>query len=154
MGGESHSPLLTEYSVSIDYTMSLKEMIKAGNYNWKNDDITDAHFPITGEGTADVKLRLICLARTATTKEVEEHLTAMDLRSATLAELLAFGATYPDKQREFPIVALGSSWVGPGSNRGVPCLDRGSDGRRGLGLDWDAPGDEWGDYYGFLAVSK
>ena len=46
----------------------------------------------------------------------------MGLRPANLPELLAFGAKYPKKQREFPIVALGSVWRYWCGSRSVACL--------------------------------
>lgn len=157
MGGESHSPFVFDenaYLASINYyKMLLVDMIKAGKYDWENKDITDAHFQFTGEGTADVKLHLVCLARTATTKEIEEYLEVMNLRPATLAELLAFGAKYPDKQLEFPIVALGSDWIDPDGDPCVPYLDRHDD-ERYLDLSWNEPDHKWDDDFRFLAVSN
>jgi len=77
----------------------------------------------------------------------------MNLRPATLPELLAFGAKYPDKQKEFPIMALGSVWIDPDGDRRVHSLGW-VEGERELHLGWDKPGYVWGDYCRFLAVSK
>ncbi len=46
----------------------------------------------------------------------------MGLEPAKLEHATAFGATYPDVQREYPIVFPGSSWVDPRGHRCVPCL--------------------------------
>jgi hypothetical protein len=73
-------------------------------------------------------------------------------RSATLAELLAFGAKYPDAQRKNPIVALASvAWVG--GFRGVACLCEDGSGRcLSLRLGWWDDG--WRSHFRFLRVRK
>ena len=83
--------------------------------------------------------------------EVLKKLEKLGLRPATLPELLAFGATYPNKQRKFPIVALGSVWRYWEGYRFVPYLwENGA--RRDLGLGWLERG--WDAYYRFAAVRK
>ena len=140
------------FPVTVDFGMSLVDMIAAGNYGWKNGDITVEHFPIVGSGTTDVKLRLITLGRDAKTTEVDAYIAGLNVESAKLEHLLAFGAKYPDKQREFPIVALGSGWVDSGGNRNVPYLD--VDGsKRKLNLNWDDPTNDWNANCRFLVVS-
>ncbi len=75
----------------------------------------------------------------------------MGYRPATLPELLALGKQYPEFQRWFPIIALGSVWRGQGGVRLAPCLSENA-GKRGLGLDsFDFV---WGAFCCFLAVPK
>ena len=141
----------SEYCVTIDYGMKLSEMIDAGHYDWKNGDINEKNFPVTGEGTVEVSPELVHFDRVIGTSEVEAELDKMGLRPATIEELLAFGATYPDVQREFPIIALGSSWVDRLGRRSVPFLcSLGS--RRYLRLVWFD--DLWLEFCRFLAVRK
>jgi hypothetical protein len=139
------------YSVVVDYDMSFADMIKVGKYDWVNDDITAEHFPITGSGKVDISFELVHRNIAANSKEILFYMEKNNLRPATLFELLAFGAKYPGKQREFPIIALGSSWVVSDGDRGVPDLD-GNDSKRYLGLDWFD--NDWGGGYRFLAVRK
>jgi len=139
------------YTALVDYGMSLADMIKVGKYDWFNDDITAEHFPIKGNGKDEVDFQLVHLNKSASSEEVLLHMEKNNLRPATLAELLAFGAKYPEIQREFPICALGSSWVDRGGDRRVPCLGRSGSGRL-LGLGW-FDGD-WHGGYRFLAVRK
>ncbi|MDO9509937.1 MAG: hypothetical protein Q7J14_01460 [Candidatus Magasanikbacteria bacterium] len=141
------------FSVVVDFGMSLVEMVNAGKYDWKNDDITVNHFPITGSGKSEVDFQLVYLNKSANSEEVLLHMEKNNLRPATLAELLFFGMKYPEKQREFPIIALGSSWVDSGGSRRVPYL-YGNDSKRSLylGLRWF--GSDWIDYCRFLAVRK
>lgn len=144
-------PVETTYPVTVDHGQSLEEMIATGRYGTSNSDITAKHFPITGAGQVEVQLHLVHLNRVATTDEVLAELDRRGLRPATLPELLAFGAKYPDLQREFPIAALGSVWRFPDGRRLVAALDNWSGGR-GLDLHWLEGG--WGEYCRFAAVSK
>ncbi len=139
------------YSVFVDYSISLVNMIKAGKYDWINDDITAEHFPNTGSGKAEVDFQLVHLNKSANSEEVLLHMEKNNLRPATLFELLAFGAKYPELQREFPICALGSSWVLRDGDRRVPYLGR-YDSGRGLSLDWFDV--DWDGCWRFLAVRK
>ena len=139
----------TDYTVSVDYGKTVEEMVASGRYDWSNGNITSKNFPVNGTGVVTVALELVHLNKAASSGAVLAHLKD----NGTLAELLAFGATYPEIQREFPIVCLdkGSSWVDPRGRRRVPFLDRdGSD--RKLSLDWfDCV---WDEDCRFLAVRK
>lgn len=144
------------FSAIVDYSRSLEDMITAGQYTWVNDDITEKHFPIpkppVGLPTkAEIKLELIHFNKVMTSDKVLAELKKQGLRPATLPELLAFGEKYPEKQREFTIVALCSVWRSFDGGRRVPCLWGGSDWRR-LSLSWGD--DDWHDYYRFLAVRE
>jgi hypothetical protein len=141
------------YTVVVNYDQNIKEMIKAGNYDWENYDINDKNFPVVGVGQEEHKLVLVHLDKAVTTKEALEEIGRRGLLPAKLEHLLAFGAKYPEKQREFPIVELGSGWVNPDGSRHVAFLFE-VVGRRGLRLRWGDPGDQWGGHSRFLAVSK
>lgn len=138
------------FSVVVDYTQSLAAMIKAGKYDWVNPDITEQHFPVK-PGSKDVSIELVHFDRVMTSDEVLTELDRKGLRPATLPEVLAFGAKYPEKQREFPIVALGSVWRGWNGFRFVPYLWSDA-GERGLSLDW--LDRRWSGRYRFAAVRK
>ncbi|MBA3565476.1 MAG: hypothetical protein H0W31_01320 [Actinobacteria bacterium] len=96
------------YPVTIDDRQPLAQLIEAGGYDQVNGKITEASFPMQRGGLAERELTLVHLSRVASTDEVEHALDELSLRSAKIEELLAFGATYPQAQRQFPIVALGS----------------------------------------------
>ncbi len=72
-------------------------------------------------------------------------------KCAELHELLPVGAQHPGKQREFPIIALGSKWQGPCGHWYVPYLGRWR-GERGLRLRWF--GSAWSESCRFLAFRK
>lgn len=140
-----------DYPITVDYSKSLDEMIKAGHYDWVNFDITSKHFPINLSGKHELVPELIHYGKAKSSDAVIRDLDQRGLRPATVAELLAFGEAYPDKRREFPIVALGSVW----QNWCGYCLIvyLGGDGsRRELVLiDW---GVGWDGRYRFLAIPK
>ena len=98
------------YPVTVNYDLSLAGMIKAGRYDWVNSDITEKHFPVKGEGIKEVTAELVCFNKYMSSKDVLRELDRCGLRPATIEEILAFGAKYPELQRQFPIVALNSIW--------------------------------------------
>lgn len=139
------------YPIIVDYSQTLEQMIAAGNYDWKNSDITSDHFPIKGTGTVELEGQLVHFGRSMSSEAVIAELNKMGLRPGTVEEILAFGAKYPEKQRQFPIVGLGSAWRGPDGSRRVVCL--GGRGReRDLDLRWF--GNDWDGYCRFLAFRK
>ncbi len=87
----------------------------------------------------------------ASTDEVLAEMDRCVLRPALYEELLGFAEKYPDEQRKYPIVALGSETLVYG-DRYVACLWGGGHGRY-LSLYW--VGCDWDDGYDrFLAVRK
>ncbi len=141
------------FRVTVDYSQTLEQMIATGKYDWKNPDITAKHFPVSSSksGTEEMAIELIKFDRDMQSDDVVCELDKMGLRPADLPELLAFGAKYPEKQHEFPIIALGSVWQGWDGNRLVPYLDSDSGGRN-LGTDFF--GSRWDSLYRFAAVRK
>lgn len=158
------------YSVPVDLTRTLAEMVAAGKYNYANPNIVEKNFPIQrpsvsedaveggpyrtpGVQNTNTKIVLVHLNKVATTSEVLEYLDKLGLRPARIEELLALGEKFPDVQRQFPVVALGSVWVCSGESRRVAYLG-GSGSGRSMSLDWDDPGRAWREIYRFPAVSK
>lgn len=133
---------------AVDFGKTLEEMIAAGRYDWRNEDITAARFPIIGTGMVTVDAKLFHFGKDMSSDAVERELKAAGYRAATIAELLAFGATFPEVQRQFPVVALGSVGSVSGDRR-VPCLRRWFV-ERNLDLRWRD--DDWRGDYRFLAV--
>jgi len=140
----------TCHSISIP-KRSVKEAIAAGKYDYVNDNINGKNFQAHESDFGDKYLVPVWFDVLATSGDVVREMEkSMNLRPATLMELLAFGEKYPDEQRKFPIIALGSSCVIDG-RRSVPCLN-GHDFNRELGLGyWDGG---WHACYRFLAVRK
>lgn len=139
-----------ELRIIVDYAESLEEMIAAGNYDWKNSDITPEHFPILGKGKVELKPHLIHFNRVIDSDDVLKSPEMIGKRPGKIEELLAFGKTYPEMQRKFPVVALGSV-AGLDGHRRVACLDEGRS-ERELYLNWRVDG--WDESCRFLAFDE
>lgn len=144
-------PTQESYGIVIDYGLSLEGMIRAGGYDWINNDIISDHFPIEGNGTKSVTVELLHFNRMITNDEVLSEMKKRGLRPAKIEELLALGSKYPDPQRQFPIIAFGSVWRDPDGYRYVPEL-WGLASERRLRLSW--LGRRWLAGARFLAVRK
>ena len=105
-----------------DYDVPLASMIAAGRYDYVNKNITAANFPITGTGKIVSVITLVSFHRDIGSDDAVAELAYLGFEPARIEHACAFGAQYPDVQRKFPIVFLGSVWEGPGAYRGVPCL--------------------------------
>ena len=140
------------FKVIVDYDKSLKDMISAGKYDQIGSDVTEKHFPISGNGKAEVNLELVRLNKRISSKDAIVELKKLGTRPATLPELLAFGVAYPEEQRKLPIVALGSVWQDWDGDRCVPCLYCWVDGERSL--DLYCFGGVWDEPDRFLAVRE
>ena len=138
------------FTITVNYSQSLAEMIKAGKYDWTNSDITEKHFPVKGGGVVERMLTIHHYNRAMESKEVIAALEAIGKEPVPVEDLLAFGAKYPEEQQKYPIIALGSVARVRGS-RDVPYLGR-RDSERVLGLRWF--GGRWSEDCRFLARNK
>jgi len=137
------------FRLAVDYGKLLAEMIAAGRYDWKNSDITARRFPIEGKGVVEFEARYFHPDYTISSDDAIATMNA-GWEPAKIEHILALGATFPDEQRKFPIVGLGSVAEVDGS-RVVPCLSKDGS-RRGPGLSWW--GLDWDSDCRFLAVRK
>jgi hypothetical protein len=158
---EGNDETLGIFKVTVDYGLTLEQMVAVGYYDMGHSDITSEHFPISGTGKVVREVVLVRLNRRVTTDEVFIEIDRRGLRPAKAEDGLALGAAYPELQRGSIIVALGSAWmVLPGSSSLVfdqvgrhlfVCVGPLGSGRcLGLGCS----GDQWGGVYRFLAVRK
>ena len=139
------------YLVSVDYGRSVEDGVKSGRYDYTDPNITSINLATERKGTSEVVIDLIRFNYYISTDKALSELDRMGYRPAELRELLAFGEKYPEVQRKFPIIALGSAWWRRDGVRRVPCL-YGSGSRRDLYLHWVEYG--WGLFYRFAAVRK
>lgn len=145
---------LPTYTIAVDYSRSLEEMIAAGQYDSVNGNITPDHFPIRGQGKQEVDVTLFHFNRDMESALVIAEMDKAGYRPALIGELLALGESHPDLQREFPIIALGSRWQIPHDTISrVPELGlRSSSGVRYLNAVWLE--GKWDDNCRFGAVRK
>ena len=136
--------------LSVDYSRSLEVMIAAGHFDWTNSDITAKRFPVVGKGVEQFEAKLFHFNRNVSSEQAVEAIKADGWEPAQIEHLLAFGEKYPEEQRKYPIIALGSV-ARVGGHRRVPCLHR-RGAERYLYLRWWDYG--WFGYFRFLAVRK
>lgn len=144
------------FTFVVDYGRSLADAVKAGRYDYANDDITDEHFPAEEweKGKKEQSFKLYHFGKEMESDDVVVQMDNDGFRPATVRELLAFGEKNPELQRQFPIIALKQFWVNRYGFRGVVYLGR-SGARRLLSLSWCGGGCLWwGGSCRFLAVSK
>lgn len=142
--------------VAIDYRKSLGAMIADGNYDWVNPDITAKRFPtIATYICPQFETKLFHINRYTSAEDAVTAIKNDDPQNpwepAKIEHLLAFGAKYPEEQRQHTIIALGSVAEVVGS-RFVPFLDGYDGAKRYLALDWW--GGAWIGAFRFLAVRK
>lgn len=121
----------TTFPVSVNYALTIEEMVERGKYDCVDQDVTQEHFPHdTSAGVHEVEFLLACLNdEWENTENIPGGLKKRGYRSASAAELLAFGEAFPEEQRRCSIVAFGSSWRHSGGYRHVVCLGGDADER-------------------------
>jgi hypothetical protein len=140
----------TDRVLAVDYSLSLQAMIATGKYDWVNADITAGRFPIEGTGTKRFRTKLFHFDRNISSEDAVAAMEKEQFAPAGHLHGLAFGATFPEEQRKYPIACLGSS-ARVDRRRYVVCLCR-DVGERRLDLDdWDG---DWSAYWRFLAVQE
>lgn len=143
------------YLISVNYELSIEEAARLGGYNFINRDITSENFPTKPDGMIEKKsitVELVHFNREISTDDALHELDKMGMRPAELRELLAFGQTYPDIQRKFPVIALGSFWQYRHS-RYFPFLFSGGS-ERDLRMGEEYKDEGWGNLCRFAAVRK
>lgn len=109
-------------SLKIDGTKSLGQMVAAGNF----DDIS--HFIAEGfsepqRGQRSVVVKIVQITKPViSTNYVLQVLRVNRLRPIDIKELLELGAQYPDLQRRYRIVGLGSKRCSVGTTYSSPML--------------------------------
>lgn len=132
---------------------NLADMVAAGHYDRANPEVNERNFTVKPERFTTEGVQAISLGRTMSTAEVLAELDRRGVRSATVEQLLAYGAEHPDEQLKNPIVALGSSLLSPFGYILAPVLTKGAEGRV-LSLPWVGPGPVWFAAHRFLVVPK
>jgi hypothetical protein len=138
------------FAVTVDYTKSIAEMIKAGKYHHVDRNIKDMDIPVNEEGKVGVEILIIDFrCRTFTLPIFQQWMDDFNLRAATLPELLALGETFPEVQKRYPIVAFGTIW----QEATVPCLHAEGNKRELLEAIYSRT-REWNRGYRFAFVRK
>ena len=102
------------FTLTVDYSKTLEEAIDAGKYDLVNDHINNENFPVSPEIIGEkinISGKLFHFDRQISSNDVIAKMDKEGYRPATLMELLTLGILFPDLQKWFPIIALGSSWL-------------------------------------------
>ena len=137
-------------TITVDYGTSLQAMIAAGNYDWVNPNITAERFPVVGKGIVRFKPKLFDSPRYISSEHAVAAMKKEKFTPATHVHGLAFGATFPDEQRKYLIVCLGSSAQVLGDRRVVYLCRRAA----GRYLDLSRWGGFWDGFWRLLAVQQ
>jgi len=152
--GEKVVDTANEIKLVVDYTKTLEQVIAEGNYNWENNNIIAKNFPVSAEmigKKTEISAKLFHFNCIIGSVDVISEMDKVSYRPAALMELLILGILFPELQRQFPIVALGSVWHHQDGDCYVPFLYA-SGSRRELGLLWfDLV---WDVRFRFLGVRK
>ena len=139
------------FTVMVDETLSVEEAVKAGHFNWSNENITSVKFPKPAKGQkSEREVVLFQFDKNMSSEAVIVEMDKVGYKSATIWDLLGLAVKEPDLQRKFPVVALGSVCELLGFRR-VAYLCGGS-GARELGLFCFGSG--WHGNYRFAGVRK
>lgn len=109
---------LNELSEKQFESFDISSLIGQANFDYINPDVRNF-------GTKKVNLGefyLVHFGEPSYTEEVESVLGTEKLMPANVCDLLAFSIVYPDLQRTFPIVAIGSCWENKPGNKLVAAL--------------------------------
>jgi hypothetical protein len=142
--------IASTYKLMVDYGRSIAASVKAGAYNWANEDINDKNFPNTeyDQNGGEKEMALFHFNRVVSSQDAIAGMKAEGYRPATAREILAFGETNPNVQREFPVIALGQVVELNGLRQVVYLCRRGSDRKASLSYC----GGDWNGGYRFLGV--
>jgi hypothetical protein len=140
--------------ITIDYGMSLDDMIDAGTYYSSTGYITARRFPVQGEGVVQYQAKLFRFDRYISSEHAVAAIKADDRHNpwepAKIEGLLEYGAANPEEQRKYPIIALGSVAEVRGDHC-VPYLYADGNDRH---LDLGSSDDGWDVRCRFLAIRK
>jgi len=140
----------SRYQVVVNCNCSLEELIAEGSYDWVNSNITQKHFPVSGQNQEE-EIVLFCFNKVIGSNEAIGKMDEAGFRPATSTEGISLGNAHPDLQREFSIICLGDPWLGLRGHRHVVYLGR-SGSRRDLSLSgFEA---DWRERCRFVAVRK
>lgn len=148
-------PTLTSFTsyifhLTVDYNLSLEQMIVAGQYGYTNSDITAKRFSIRGNDIVEYEASYFHFNRSISSEDAMKEIEQAGWSPAKIEHVLSHGKTFPEEQRKFPIIGLGSVAEIRGA-RGVPCLGRNGS-RRDLDLLWF--GSVWNVDSRFPAIRK
>jgi hypothetical protein len=142
----------TTNTLIVEPNIPFKQRVQSGNYRWVATDLTEEHFPVTPDQIGNWQWRLFLFRSGVLSEEAVSLMRGEGYDAAQIGHTLAFGEKYPDEQRKYTIVGLGSFVMIRGRHQ-VPVLWFDSPGTeaREIGLrDFDC----WSQHVRFLGVRR
>lgn len=137
------------FTLKVDYTQSLEDMIRAGCYDWRSDKIARHRFVINGKGEEELEAKLFHFGRNISSEYTRSLIQDSGWEPARIEHLLTFRIMHREKQHRYPVVALGCV-MGFSDEDFIPAIDRvGS----GSGITLFLLRSVW-ESHRFLAVRK
>lgn len=149
-----------EFSLVVDYSKTVAQMIVAGKYDWKNSthikvDVKDFPLPVESIGKKVVyTVKFFHFDRDMPSKDIIDEMAKSGYCPAAIAELLTVGKDNPKLQRRFTIVAFGSILRDDDGGRVIPAIGSGNGGRGLATLNFEGCCWNCKFNYLFLAVRK
>ena len=142
------APPTAGHSLTVPTGFDFEERFARGRYGWRNPDLTEQRFPVTAGQIGELELKRFHFNRGLSSETAIRLIREDGYQPAEIGHLLAFGERFPEEQRRYPVIGLGSV-VEVGGSLSVPALWFDGD-RRTLDLIW-YDGD-WHRNYRFIGV--
>ena len=144
------------FPVLVNYDLPHNLQIEEVGFDWITDydgnlilkNPTEHLYPLP-VGRKKQRITLVPIDCPAKKEAVLARMEELNVRPTLSPEFLALTRAFPDLQRQFPLIGLGSVWAGSGGNRLVLYACE-SSGERDLRLRWDDR--EWDVDFRFPAV--
>jgi hypothetical protein len=139
-------PVIEIYPVSVDYSQSTEQMVRAGQYDAADRRFDSIEFPIRKrEGDKELKgihyfeLAIIDFPRrNLTTEAAKKLIMALGFQPAKIEHLLALGAMHKEIQRKYNMIALCALKAHGDGDVAAACLFQDEKGKRCLYTQWQS----------------
>ncbi len=139
------------HELEVDFNMPLDALVAQGRYDIPSRLLEDVSGESKDEGRRILEVRVVHFGRKMSEDEVLVALSKRQLKPACLWVQCAVGAHHGELQRDFPIVALGTSHESIQRGETYPILDE-VGGDRTLRFGAPPVGEKWSASMRFLAV--
>lgn len=140
----------TKKTITVADNLTFAERILTGSYSWVNRNIKEELFPLDRSTIGEWEFDLFHPNRNISTQDAVCSSEVDGWTMSTIEHVLAYGATFQDKQHRCPIVALGSMCEFHGCRHVVTLWCD----HTGWSLCLFRCDDDWEDFFRFLRVRK